>query len=199
MSDTVSKSLLKKCRILNLPFLRFKIWLSSWSRKFIVEFSSAKMRWTASEFKIRQIFFGAERSGGAVLAKISGAERSGGAVPSKKFGAERSGGAEISKNFDFFGVFHKFFANYCSRGTKTLTYYSWRSRTVFRHLFDKFKVQNPLCVQKFTWSGAERWSGVSKNRCSNSAPLRSAQNPLHRSTDFEPCQEELPRQFLPPQ
>ena len=47
-------------------------------------------------FKIRQIFFGAERSGGAVLAKISGAERSGGAVLSKKFGAERSGGAEIS-------------------------------------------------------------------------------------------------------
>ena len=65
-----------------------------------------------------------ERSGGAVLAKISGAERSGGAVPSKKFGAERSGGAEISKKFDFFGVFHEFFANYCSRGTKTLTYYS---------------------------------------------------------------------------
>ena len=58
------------------------------------------------------------RSGGAVLAKISGA------VPSKKFGAERSGGAEILKNFDFFGVYHEFFANYCSRGTKTLTYYS---------------------------------------------------------------------------
>jgi hypothetical protein len=68
-------------------------------------------------FKIRHFFFGAERSGGAVLAKISGAERSGGAVLSKKFGAERSGGAEISKNFDFFGVFHEFFANYCSRGT----------------------------------------------------------------------------------
>jgi hypothetical protein len=41
-------------------------------------------------FKIRQIFFGAERSGGPVLAKISEAERSGGAVPSKKFGAELS-------------------------------------------------------------------------------------------------------------
>ena len=146
-------------------------------------------------FKIRQIFFGAERSGGAVLAKISGAERSGGAVPSKKFGAERSGGAEISKKFDFFGVFHEFFANYCSRGTKTLTHYSWRSLTVFRHLFEKYKVQNPLCVQKFTWSGAERWSGVSKNRWSGAElersaplpPLRSAQNPLHRSMDFEPC------------
>jgi hypothetical protein len=34
----------------------------------------------ASGFKIRQIFFGAERSGGAVLGKISGAERSGGAA-----------------------------------------------------------------------------------------------------------------------
>jgi hypothetical protein len=72
---------------------------------------------TLAGFKIRHFFFGAERSGGAVLAKISGAERSGGAVLSKKFGAERSGGAEISKNFDFFGVFHEFFANYCSRGT----------------------------------------------------------------------------------
>ena len=45
-------------------------------------------------------------------------ERSGGAVLSKKSGAERSGGAEISENFDFFGVFHEFFANYCSKGTK---------------------------------------------------------------------------------
>ena len=45
-------------------------------------------------------------------------ERSGGAVFLKKFGAERSGGAEISENFDFFGVFHEFFANYCSKGTK---------------------------------------------------------------------------------
>jgi hypothetical protein len=53
-------------------------------------------------FKIRQIFFGAERSGRAVLVKISGAERSGGTVPSKKIGAERSGGAE---NFDFFDCF----------------------------------------------------------------------------------------------
>ena len=78
----------------------------------------------ASGFKIRQIFFGAERSGGAVLAKISGAERSGGAVASKKIGAERSGGAEISENFDFLDVFHEIFANNCSRGTKTLTHYS---------------------------------------------------------------------------
>jgi hypothetical protein len=58
--------------------------------------------------KIRQIFFGPERNGGA--------------VPSKKL--ERSGGAKISENFDSFGVFHEFFANYCSRGTKTLTHYS---------------------------------------------------------------------------
>ena len=105
-------------------------------------------------FKIRQFFFGAERSGGAVLAKISGAERSGGAVLSKKFGAERSGGAEISENFDFFGVFHEFFVNYCSKGTKTLTNYSSRSSTVFWHLFEKYKTQHPLCFQKFKWSGA---------------------------------------------
>ena len=56
--------------------------------------------WLAPGFKIRQIFFGAERSGGAVLAKIIGAERSDGAVPSKKFGAERWSGN--FKKFRFF-------------------------------------------------------------------------------------------------
>jgi hypothetical protein len=38
-----------------------------------------------------QIFYGAERSGGAVLTKINLAERSVGAVTLKNFGAERSG------------------------------------------------------------------------------------------------------------
>jgi hypothetical protein len=42
--------------------------------------------------------------------------------PRKNF--ERSGGAEISENFDFFGVFHEFFANNCSRETTTLAHYS---------------------------------------------------------------------------
>ena len=42
-------------------------------------------------FKIRRIFFGAERSGGAVFEKASGAERSDGAVSMKMVGAERSG------------------------------------------------------------------------------------------------------------
>ena len=69
-------------------------------------------------FKIRQIFFGAERSGGAVLAKISGAERSGGAVISKKFGAERSGGAEILENFDFLVFFMKFSRKIAQKGPK---------------------------------------------------------------------------------
>jgi hypothetical protein len=41
--------------------------------------------------QFRQIFFGAERSGGAALAKINLAERSVGAVTLKIFGAERSG------------------------------------------------------------------------------------------------------------
>ena len=50
-------------------------------------------------FKIRRIFFGAERSGGAVFEKASGAERSDGAVSMKMVGAERSGGAEFFENF----------------------------------------------------------------------------------------------------
>jgi hypothetical protein len=85
------------------------------------------LRGYKSGFKIRKIFFGAERSGGAVYAKISGAERSGGAVTSKKFGAERSGAERWSGNFRkfrFFGVFHEIFAKNCSKGTKTLTDYS---------------------------------------------------------------------------
>ena len=60
-------------------------------------------------FKIRRIFFGAERSGGAVFEKASGAERSDGAVSMKMVGAERSGGAEFSKIFDFFANFLVFF------------------------------------------------------------------------------------------
>ena len=132
-----------------------------------------------------------ERSGAVELFSRKNLERSG--------AVERSGGAEISENFDFFGVFHEFFANYCSKGTKTLTNYSSRSSTVLRHLFEKYKMQNPLCFQKFKWSGAERWSGVSKNRWSGAElersaplpPLRSAQIPLHRSTDFEPCWQGL--------
>ena len=56
-------------------------------------------------FKIRRIFFGAERSGGAVFEKVSGAERSDGAVSMKMVGAERSGGAEFLKIFDFLANF----------------------------------------------------------------------------------------------
>jgi hypothetical protein len=41
--------------------------------------------------QFRQIFFGAERSGRAALAKINLTERSVGAVTLKIFGAERSG------------------------------------------------------------------------------------------------------------
>ena len=48
-------------------------------------------------FKIRRIFFGAERSGGAVFEKASGAERSDGAVSMKMVGAERWSG--IFENF----------------------------------------------------------------------------------------------------
>jgi serine/threonine protein kinase len=56
---------------------------------------------------------------------------------------------------------------------------------VFGHLFEKYKIQNPLCVQKFKWSGAERSikkkverSGVGAVRSAPSAPLRS--NPAPR-------------------
>jgi hypothetical protein len=104
---------------------------------------------------------------------------------------ERSGAVErkFQKISIFFCVFHEFFANYCSKGTKTLTNYSSRSSTVLRHIFEKYKMQHPLCFQNFKWSGAERWSGVSKNRWSGVGAVRSApsaQIPLHRSTDFEP-------------
>ena len=51
----------------------------------------SRQRHSQPGFKIRKIFFGAERSGGTVLAKINV--------------AERSGGAEISENFDFFNVY----------------------------------------------------------------------------------------------
>jgi len=62
------------------------IWRAS---LFKVEFDYFEFCWKAGT--IRQIFYGAERSGGAVLAKINLAERSVGAVTLKNFGAERSG------------------------------------------------------------------------------------------------------------
>ena len=140
------------------------------------------------------IFFrsGAERWSGSRKNQWSGAERWSGSLEKIWSGAERWSGN--FRKFRFCGVFHEFFANYCSKGTKTLTNYSSRSSTVFRHLFEKYKIQHSLCFEKFKWSGAERWSGVSKKRWSGAElersaplpPLRSAQIPLHRSTDFEP-------------
>ena len=45
-------------------------------------------------------------------------------------------------------------------------------------------MQNPLCVQKFTWSGGAEFQNKAER--SGVEAVRSAQIPLHRSTDFEP-------------
>ena len=56
-----------------------------------------------AEFKIRHIFFGAERWSGSRKNQWSG-----GAFPSEKFGADQSGGAEILENFHFLVFFMNF-------------------------------------------------------------------------------------------
>ena len=38
-------------------------------------------------------------------------------------------------------IFMNFYAKNCSKGTETLTHYSWRSNMVFKHIFEKYKMQ----------------------------------------------------------
>ena len=99
--------------VFNVRFLKINVTRKSLDPPFQALFCFAKVSFertgnsyqSQAGFKIRRIFFGAERSGGAVFEKASGAERSDGAVSMKMVGAERSGGAEFSKIFDFFANF----------------------------------------------------------------------------------------------
>ena len=98
-----------------------------------------------------------------------------GDFPSKNVGAERSDGGQISEKFDFFGFLHVFFAKKCSRGTKMLNHYSWRSSTIFRHIFEEHKLQNInlsnnlLIAERTGWAGNEKMDEAQLER---SAPLK---------------------------
>ena len=104
-------------------------------------------------------------------------ERSGAMERSPWKKLERSGGAEISKIFEFFTIFKYFFPKFAQKGLRRSNIAPCRRSAPLKRskssIWRNFNV-DPLRVQNFTWSGAERWSGDWKNRWSGAEFERSA-------------------------